>query len=95
MVGFELSPPVLHMFGLCEVVRCGVEYTSLLGFKAWCLVLGPGCASTQGRRRWSFVGAYTEKLAGRVARVSLWFCVCVLRGFDFFCRLWQSKKCLR
>ncbi|WZY82465.1 hypothetical protein YC2023_028849 [Brassica napus] len=75
--------------------RCGVEYASLLGAKAWCLVLGLGCASAQWRRWLSFVAAYIGKLAGRVARVSLWFCVCVSRGFNFFCRLWQSKQCLR
>ncbi|CAH8337215.1 unnamed protein product [Eruca vesicaria subsp. sativa] len=40
----------------------------------------------------SSVGAYTRMLAGRVARVSLLFCVCVLRGFILFCRLRQSTE---
>ncbi|WZZ09799.1 hypothetical protein YC2023_095720 [Brassica napus] len=62
--------------------RCGVEYASLLGAKAWCLVLGLGCASAQWRRRWSFVSAYIGKLAGRVARLlpsREWF-------WSFWCR---------
>ncbi|KAF3508946.1 hypothetical protein F2Q69_00007180 [Brassica cretica] len=58
---------------------------------AWCLVLGPGCASAQGRRRCSIVGAYIGMLAGRVARVSLVRCA----SDDTLCLLFRRGVALK
>lgn len=80
LVCVELSPPVLHFVWYLARFSLWSGVPSFRGVRAWCLVLGTGCASAQGRRRWYIVGAYTWMLAGRVARVSLWVCVCVLRG---------------
>lgn len=60
-----------------------VEWSVLPSWsQAWCLVLSPRRVFAQGRRWWRTVGAYTRMLAGRVARVFLWSCVCVFRRFQ-------------
>ncbi|KAF3598971.1 hypothetical protein F2Q69_00036696 [Brassica cretica] len=78
---------------ICLFSWSGVS--SFRGVRGWCLVLGPGCASAQGRRRWSIVGAYTGMLAGCVSRVSLWGLRVCFKRLTFICRLWQSQMRLR